>query len=162
MITWPLESNVIRKGKINNTFGMVRNNGTKAHQGWDFFGVAGVTPVFAVGSGNVQFVDNVDDSDYGKTVCHSFEHGGKTYYAFYAHLHSINVSPGSSVAINQVIGVLGSTGNASNLTGDEVHLHFEIRTQIYAPLGLSGRVSPYALYKHCPLQAPADGNQMFE
>ena len=60
MITWPLQSNIIRKGKLSNTFGMVRNNGTKAHQGWDFFGVDGVTPVYAVGAGKVQFIDNVE------------------------------------------------------------------------------------------------------
>ena len=47
---------------------------------------------------------------------------GNGYSTYYAHLSSILVRPGESVARGQRIGSVGNTGNS---TGP--HLHFEIR-----------------------------------
>ncbi|MGD8911206.1 MAG: M23 family metallopeptidase [Candidatus Thiodiazotropha sp.] len=155
LIAWPLKQNVIRGRILNNTFGMVRNGGKKPHQGWDFEAKIG-TPSFAVCYGKVVFVRDV--GAYGKQLCISFIHNKKTYYAFYAHMKSISVSSGNIVTIKQRIGQTGNSGNAITLPRSEDHLHFEIRTNAYAGLGLGGRVSPMKIYKKCPLKSPAIQN----
>ena len=65
---------------------------------------------------------------YGNMVMVDHQNGFQTVYA---HLNSLNVSCGNSVAQGQVLGQAGSTGNS---TGP--HLHFEIRY-------LGGYVNPW-------------------
>ena len=156
-ITWPLVSNVIRRRKLSNTFGMVRKyaNGTpKAHQGWDFEAAVG-EPAYAIADGTVMFVRS--GGDYGDRVCISFQFNGATRYAFYAHMQYISVAVGDAVKLNDYIGSCGKSGNASNLPAIEDHLHFEIRTQEDPGLGLGGRVSPFTVYGICPLNNPVPG-----
>lgn len=156
-VTWPLYSNVIRKNSVSNTFGMVRQyaNGTpKPHQGWDFSASVG-TLAYAVGNGKVEFIKNA--GDYGLQMCMSFKSGTTTYYAFYAHMQSITVKEGDAVALDDLIGTTGKTGNAWNLAEDEDHLHFEIRTQAVCGLGLTGRLSPIKVFGVCPLHAAVAG-----
>ncbi len=150
-IAWPLKTNVIRGRKNSNTFGMVRNGGKRAHQGWDFEAKKG-TAAYAVADGTVEFIKN--SGDYGLQMCMSFKYKGKTYYAFYAHMQKTDVKKGDRVSVKQKIGTCGKTGNASNLPASENHLHFEIRTQLNCGLGLGGRVSPMKIYGKCPLNAP--------
>ncbi|MHC1774115.1 MAG: M23 family metallopeptidase [Lentimicrobium sp.] len=162
MITWPLYQNEIRKGVVSNTYGIVRryrDGSPKPHQGWDFKAVVG-TQVFAVGSGKVIFIH--DRGDYGLQLCHSFEHKGKTYYAFYAHLSEAYVGRGSKIEIDDLIAKTGKSGNASNLAIDEQHLHFEIRTRRICGRGLDGRISPVELYGICPLSDNVNGNQKID
>lgn len=153
-VTWPLVTNVIRGQSLSNTFGMVRkyaNGNPKPHQGWDLAASVG-TMVYAIAAGTVEFVQN--QGDYGRQVCHSFAFKGKTYYAFYAHLSSTTVAKGQKIAVNDVIGKTGKTGNAVNLATSEDHLHFEIRTQVWCGTGLGGRVSPLQVFGICPLHTP--------
>jgi murein DD-endopeptidase MepM/ murein hydrolase activator NlpD len=77
-------------------------------------------PISAADSGVVVFAGWATGG-YGNTV--AIDHGNG-YSTLYAHLSSINVSCGRSVAQGQTIGYGGSTGNS---TGP--HLHFEIRYQ---------------------------------
>lgn len=159
MITWPLLNNSIRKQSLTHTFGMVRKyaNGTpKPHQGWDFSASIG-TPVYSVGAGKVMFVRH--GGDYGTRLCHGFIFRGRTLYAFYAHLRSVEVAAGQTVELDQQIGLSGASGNASNLPADEHHLHFEIREHPELGLGLAGRVSPLQLFGTCPLKQTASGWQ---
>lgn len=160
-VTWPLEQNVIRGKKINHTFGMVRTNADgspKPHQGWDFAAAVG-TPAYAIAAGKIEFVAN--SGAYGKQICLSFAwKDQQTLYAFYAHMNAVMVSPGQEVAMNTMIGTCGKSGNAQNLPTSEDHLHFEIRTQASAGLGLSKRISPIKVFGKCPLYAIVDGNEV--
>lgn len=157
-LTWPLAINEIRGNKENNTFGMVRNNGKRAHQGWDFKAVVG-TMCYALAEGKVEFVDS--KGDYGNQVCIAFAwKENQTLYAFYAHMHAIMVTPGQQVRINDRIGTTGKSGNAESLAAIDDHLHFEIRTIPRPGLGLVNRMSPLKLYGTCPMTGPQDGNQI--
>ncbi|AOY00087.1 M23 family metallopeptidase [Jeongeupia sp. USM3] len=145
-IEWPLDSNVIRRGSVGNTFGMVRNGGTRAHQGWDFFAPAG-TPCYAVAAGKVVFAG--DRGDFGGMVV--IELAGLGLYAAYAHLSRIDVKQGQAVTLGQRVGTTGCTGNAAGMVGADQHLHFEIRTEPLPGLGLGGRISPLQVFGVCPM-----------
>lgn len=150
---WPLDSNAIRRGLENNTFGMVRrraDGSKKPHQGWDFSAAIG-TPVHAIGSGRV--VSVVTGKDYGLTVVHSFQHEGRVLYAAYAHLSAAKVAVGDLVNEGQLIALTGDSGNAKGMTGADLHLHFEIRTEKQPGLGLTGRLSPMEVFGACPMKA---------
>lgn len=151
MIDWPLDSNRIRRGDDNNTFGMVRrraDGSPKPHQGWDFFAPVG-TPVYAVGDGKVSTVSA--GGDYGLTIVHSVQVDGAVHYAAYAHMADSKVRPGDSVKRGQVIGRSGDSGNARGMKGEDLHLHFELRTAPLPGKGLAGRVSPIKAFGTCPL-----------
>src|ERR1051326_3197336 len=79
-VTWPLSENVIRKRKLSNTFGMVRNHGTKPHQGWDLEAPKGTT-IYAIGDGSVVAVlgNSASKHGYGLQLLLSFEFNGKIY-----------------------------------------------------------------------------------
>jgi murein DD-endopeptidase MepM/ murein hydrolase activator NlpD len=157
MITWPLLQNEIRANSVNNTFGNVRkkkDGSPKSHQGWDFKAYIG-TPIYAVGSGKVIFKRN--QGDYGLQLCHSFEHNGHIYYAFYAHLSEILLT-GNEVIIDDLVAKSGESGNAKGMSKEQQHLHFEIRTQRHCGKGLIGRISPIALFGICPLNDSVNGN----
>lgn len=156
-VDWPLEFNKIRRGLENHTFGMVRKhaNGTsKPHQGWDFSADIG-TAVYAIGAGKVEFVKH-KEGDYGTQICHSFEHGGKKYYAFYAHLDTVLVTAGQKVLMGQFIGTSGESGNAKGMAKADRHLHFEIRERAYCGTGLTDRISPLKIFGLCPLKVVAE------
>ncbi|MEE1786762.1 M23 family metallopeptidase [Streptomyces sp. SP17BM10] len=87
------------------------------HTGVDF-AVGPGTPLLAVGNATV--VSAGWDGSYGKEVVLRLADG---HFAQYAHLSSVEVSPGRQVSAAEEIGRSGSTGNS---TGP--HLHFEIRT----------------------------------
>ena len=156
----PLDNMEIRRGKPNNGFGMVRNNGTRPHQGWDLWAPVG-TPIYALADGIVEFV-RVNSGDYGTQICTSFEdpqNPGNLIYAFYAHLSQVYVTDKMWVTEGQMLGLTGKTGNASGFTSiEDEHLHFEIRTQVSPGRGLKGRVDPakylgYDLYS-CSANLP--------
>lgn len=125
------------------------------HQGWDLEAPE-LTPCYAVEDGIVADVGS--HHDFGNYVNLQFSHkspttnmsrSNDTYFAFYAHLTSAVVLPGSIVRAGQLVGYTGRTGNAS---GGAPHLHFEIHTvSTSSPgKGLTGRVDPGAIlgYHH--------------
>lgn len=149
---WPLDYNVIRKANLVNTFGMVRvrSNGTpKPHQGWDLYALEG-TPCYAVAEARVMSVGY--NGDYGNVVV-LYVPGPKLYIA-YCHLSKTAVIKGQQVALGQVIGFAGTSGNAAGMKGLDQHLHFEVRTLAVVGLGLEGRISPIEIFRVCPLAVP--------
>ena len=157
-IDWPLDRNIIRRGKINHTFGWVRRNsdGSKRpHQGWDFEAAAG-TDCFAIADG---VVDRTRFTRaYGKQIilkfAVDFDGDGdlENMYAVYCHMASYAVKTGDPVNRGQLIGKTGNTGNAQNMSGLDEHLHFEIRERPITGRGLTGRYSPMTVFEHCPLR----------
>ena len=153
MIDWPLNSNRIRRGGINHTFGMVRRNpdgSSRPHQGWDFYAAPG-TPCYAVSDGAVRLIRTA--GDYGNTVVIEFDHDGDKRFAAYSHLSRIDVTSGQRLTVGDVIGLSGNSGNAVSMRGEDCHLHFEYRTLMAPGSGLAGRLSPANLFGSAPLAA---------
>ncbi|HEY5890331.1 MAG TPA: peptidoglycan DD-metalloendopeptidase family protein [Acidimicrobiia bacterium] len=117
---------------FSDTWGDARSGG-RTHQGVDMMAARG-TPVAAIFSGKITSMSS--SSLGGKTIWMSA--GGDTYY--YAHLdtHAAGLAVGQSVTSGQIIGTVGSTGNASELYP---HLHFEFHP------GGGSAVNPYPLVK---------------
>ena len=151
----PLKKMKVRRNSTSNTFGLVRKNKngtTRPHQGVDYYAPVG-TPVYAVSNGLVVNTVTTDSKEgYGKSV--TIQHydkddnpvqdkEGNNIYSFYAHLSEVGVKVGDMVYENtSIIGESGTTGNATGMTGEDQHLHFEIRTKIHCPKGLEGRLDP--------------------
>ena len=112
-LDWPVEGEILEEfGKsLHPIYGTtVINNGIdiRAPRG---------TPIKAVESGTIQFVDWY--GAYGKTVI--VDHKGG-HYSIYSHLEDVRVKQGKKVARGAVIGTVGDTGSL-----DGPKLHFEIR-----------------------------------
>lgn len=151
-ISAPLDTMQIRGNcKASNAYGekiRTDSGGNKRdHQGWDLKAAKG-TEIKAIADGTVEWVQTADSGDYGKQLLMKFEYvkGDKTetLYAFYAHLDQVDKSKGDTVTKGDVLGKSGKSGNASSLSTDEEHLHFEIRTTSSSSpgKGLTGRKDP--------------------
>lgn len=89
------------------------------HSGLDISAPHG-TPVVSAAAGVVVSVNGNAGAAYGNYIVVRHTTG---IYTLYAHLSATRVSVGQAVGAGQVIGNVGSTGNASG-----PHLHFEVRT----------------------------------
>lgn len=140
------------------TFGKVRNNGTKNHQGVDLQANPD-TKIYAVGGGVIAFardsggaygkvivlkVDINDLAEKQKKYAQTKLTKNKYVYFFYAHLSDINVEENEPVDVGDMIGKTGSTGNANKMTtiSNGAHLHFEARSAPLLGIGLDGRIDP--------------------
>lgn len=109
----------IPAAQLQDTFTDARSEG-RVHDAIDILAPAG-TPVLAVADGTIE---KLFDSDRGGLTVYQFEPGGRYCY-YYAHLqrYADGLSEKQQVTRGQVIGYVGSTGNASP---EAPHLHFEI------------------------------------
>lgn len=103
---------------LRDTFTEARAGGT--HQGIDIMALRG-TPILAVDDGHVE---KLFTSKYGGLTVYQFD-PDREYCYYYAHLDSYaaGVEQGRKVKKGDVIGYVGSTGNASPAAP---HLHFMI------------------------------------
>jgi murein DD-endopeptidase MepM/ murein hydrolase activator NlpD len=94
--------------------------GARVHEALDIMAAAG-TPVVAVEDGTVA---KLFTSDAGGLTIYQFDPSGTVAY-YYAHLrgYAPGLDEGDVIARGQVIGFVGSTGNASP---DAPHLHFAV------------------------------------
>lgn len=111
-------------------FGAARHQGS--HEGNDVIADRGM-PVVAVADGVIKRMTRVE-TGLGGIWIWLRDNAGNEYY--YAHLDSIaaGLNPGSTVAVGQVIGAVGNTGDARATV---THLHFEVHP------GGGGAVDPY-------------------
>jgi len=107
-LVWPV------RGKMSSGFG--RRNG-RGHDGIDIPAKTG-TPIIAAAAGRV-IHSGLGVGDYGRVVI--LKHEGY-YSTVYAHNRRNRVEKGDFVEKGEVIGEVGSSGNASG-----PHVHFEVR-----------------------------------
>jgi len=115
------------------------------------------TPIYAMLPGKVIRVSNEErpyrkgDSKEGNSV--KIDHPNYGFTSFYAHLSSVNVSPGQEVNQNTQIGTIGTSGNAAG-TAQEIdgipygHVHFAV-TKNNIP------VNPRSIIKGMPIEKKA-------
>lgn len=109
----------IRADQLQDTFTDARSEG-RVHDAIDILAPNG-TPVVAVADGTVE---KLFDSVRGGLTVYQFEPSGRYCY-YYAHLdrYADGLAEKKTVKRGEVIGYVGSTGNASP---EAPHLHFEI------------------------------------
>jgi murein DD-endopeptidase MepM/ murein hydrolase activator NlpD len=109
----------VKPGALSDTFNDARSNG-RVHDAIDIMAARG-TPVIAADDGKVA---KLFDSKQGGLTVYQFD-PGETYAYYYAHLDSYaaGVVEGKQLRRGDLIGYVGSTGNASP---DAPHLHFAI------------------------------------
>ena len=112
-----------------DSWGFPRSGG-RTHEGVDIFAPYG-TPTFAAADGVIYRVYN---NSLGGLAINLIDNDGNMYY--YAHLSSATVKSGQKIAAGQVIGAVGTSGNAA---GTPPHLHWQ-----YHP-GNGEPVNPYPL-----------------
>lgn len=122
--------------RITAPFNEIRpktGGGTRAHKGLDFGNGGGTGPCVAAADGKVIGVNGSDMAGgagftgygYWVQIQHADKSGKPMCNTFYAHLSSVSVSSGQTVAKGQTIGQVGGTGphGANSYTP---HLHFEL------------------------------------
>lgn len=109
----------VRAADLHDTFGDARG-GERMHEALDIMAPAG-TPVLAVADGRVE---KLFTSERGGLTVYQFEPSGRWCY-YYAHLQSYapGLAEGRELKRGEVIGYVGSTGNADPAAP---HLHFAV------------------------------------
>ena len=161
----PLLVMKIRDNRASNLQGMVRNSGSRPHQGFDLAAKKG-TPVMAVKDAVVFRIVKDENAAYGNQILLKItDNEGNVSYAQYSHLSEVNITlkdkKGNPTRVNEgdIIGKTGTSGNASNLPEDQAHLHFEMRDSPNVGLGLKGRIDPNSVLDTKFYSQNSSGNQ---
>jgi len=123
---------------LSGSYGSVRNNGTRFHEGIDLFPVRrdaqgeALDEVFAAMSGVVRYVNTEPaHSSYGRYVVLEHDEQSVGIYTLYAHLASVDsalLDKGEAVRISagQVLGRMGRSAGGYVIPKERAHLHFEM------------------------------------
>lgn len=127
VLAWPMDG-VLTQGYGNTGFTSL---GYNFHNGIDLAAPAG-KPIYAPADGTVAHC-NSSQSAYGNwcTIYHTVatNSGARDIVSLFAHMRSVNVSPGQAVKTGDLVGYEGNTGNTTRLLyGPDrgYHLHFTI------------------------------------
>lgn len=123
LASWPFVMPCDGVNDIRDTYHCYVWRNGRCHKGIDFIGNEGYR-IYSVGNGTV--IDAGYDSVYGNnlTILHGYNSGYRVL-SRYAHLHGYRVKKNEIVVKNQIIGLMGSTGDCGNPPCN--HLHFEIK-----------------------------------
>jgi murein DD-endopeptidase MepM/ murein hydrolase activator NlpD len=110
----------VRPEQLTDTFDQARGGGARAHHALDIMAPRG-TPVIAAAPGTVEKLFHSNAG--GNTIY--VRSPDRTTIHYYAHLdqYADGLHEGQAVTQGQILGAVGSTGDASP---DAPHLHFEI------------------------------------
>ena len=128
--------------RLADTFGDPRGAGTRLHRAVDILAPRG-TPVRAVEAGTIE---RLDVSAAGGISVYQFDRDERYCY-YYAHLdrYAPGLKEGADVARGEVIGYVGTTGNAPANTP---HLHFAIyRLSEAKQWSAATALNPYPVFR---------------
>jgi murein DD-endopeptidase MepM/ murein hydrolase activator NlpD len=149
-LTWPTPNPSFNNGEpytafiqptaagdpVSGTFGGVRNNGYRFHEGIDIKPFLKKTrkgeptdPVYAAMDGVVAHISTKPgNSGYGRYVVITHNLGKVEVYTLYAHMAEIDSSivPGTVVKAGSTLGKMGRSAGGYSIPRDRSHLHFEI------------------------------------
>lgn len=120
---------------VSGSFGMVREEGQRFHEGVDIRPVARnaagepLDLVFSAMDGQVVHLNNAANGPYGKYIVLVHPKAEVFVYTLYAHLAKLEPSlrVGDLIPRGKAIGLMGRTSTAAEaITVDRAHLHFEV------------------------------------
>jgi murein DD-endopeptidase MepM/ murein hydrolase activator NlpD len=123
----------------SGSFGCVRDNGTRMHEGLDIRHLQTdrhgepADPVMATADGTlVYFSKKPGLSNYGNYIVIRHIVEGLEIYSLYAHLSTIrpDLKIGAAVKAGEVIATMGRTSDAEIITKDRAHVHFELNVLV--------------------------------
>ena len=119
----------------SGSFGCVRNNGTRMHEGLDIRHLQTdrhgepTDPVMATADGTVVYFNKrAGLSNYGNYLVLRHMIEGLEIYSLYGHLSAIrsDLKIGAPVKAGEVIATMGRTSSAETINKDRAHVHFEL------------------------------------
>jgi len=123
----------------SGSFGCVRDDGTRMHEGLDIRHLQTdargepVDPVMAAADGTVVYFSVKPSlSNYGNYIVIRHVVEGLEIYSLYAHLSAVRpgLKIGEAVKAGEVIATMGRTSNAEVITKDRAHVHFELNVMV--------------------------------
>src|SRR5471030_1189055 len=124
---------------MSGSFGCVRNDGTKMHEGLDIRHLQTdkrgepTDPVMATADGTVVYFSAKPSlSNYGNYIVIRHVVEGLEIYSLYAHLSAIRpgLKTGDAFKGGELIGTMGRTSNAEAIAKDRAHVHFELNVLV--------------------------------
>jgi len=126
----------VGKPWVSGTFGCVRSDGSKIHEGIDIRCLQRdargepMEPVMAAANGTVvYFNDRPSLSNYGNYIVLRHRIDGLEIYSLYAHLKNIrgDLKVGQGIKAGAVVGAMGRTTNTGEgISKERAHVHFEL------------------------------------
>ena len=123
----------------SGSFGCVRDNGTRMHEGLDIRHLQTdrhgepADPVMATANGTVVYFSKKPGlSNYGNYIVVRHMVEGLEIYSLYAHLSAIrpDLKIGEAVKAGEVIATMGRTSSNEVIAKDRAHVHFELNVLI--------------------------------